>query len=1423
MAKPKARVTHGMRSEAKRSDAKIVDKIRSVKKRTSTVFDLPVNVRDACSMHNFRSAMNATKIKQIMKLRGDVNAFASTIQARQKTQALFLLCLGFYGCDGDQFEEVAASLAENLKSERVKKEWIERRVKYFASRAVAAMERAPTTSLNADADDEYIRDRVGRIRARAKDAAKGEAWCDEEVQLATSGVKRYDEIMRSISAYRAKCEGAVPLEALLPPWLAAQMWRVCFGFATAHASNATIESVKRHVAEMWVWNAPAADQDTALANIEAALRGAFEASALEVKALRVFMRQTFIAADCMSYAKVLTADFVSDRGAGCTQANDWKDTYRFLNTMPEIELKNIFSVVMAKVYFLPNQTTLREKAIDAVARAFKTHRIPEEDIRTALEVSQNKFNTFLTNLLKNDYGLETDDFLAAGRPYFGELVMYAARELHTNAMNNLGQHMKRRFRQMARSVIMRLQEHRVYGGAFRNFLHNARNRRERLVTHLIWRFIHNMRANHPPESRGVYEEYSSTFREKYPVDEALEMTERLKTEVETFKLPADGGASLFDRNLRAEFPDFTDLDWWVILDFQWTKKLVFAPQREAPISAAAAFTAMSKTICERDVEEMRSRRGAPPEAEEYEKAIYRCAWEELTEAALSRELACFRRHGLRLDAHVGRLLPSERRRRVLKAAIKRVIIAAVRRELMAAGHECEFGEAAATVLLLREQGLPIVTCAQCATHDEDRAAVVDALANTLKGARATAPKPKLQILEETLAELDHIHSDLSVYVVDIVAGVAARVHRVMSDASVFNEAYLRAAKEAKVISEQRGAKKKKTHKNMVKSIRAVVDLFVSGEIEIQDFGSVLSPLMRGLNVMAAAPPAGLAAEAPAAPTPVTPTPPTRTQDVPKFWIMELSKDRCLPFPGSSLEYKFTRADRTFVQRTMTCVSRAIPGYHQQPFPFKFSSHDSVIPAGNYVLASIMPPSLLRLYGPHDKPTFSGSINVSRVETVISHEKRIMVPRDAESGLSFVDVTDIPLSQIVYVGIDPGINKPIASVIVAPDGHAGVGADVSFKCKFKDISAEDIETMREKQKRQQDTVARRENAAEQARAANTCPDEAIATAKSTYRVLNKKFSAKRNKDKSVHKLADDYVNEIIEFWKSNRNAGTEDDKPVIIIICGEEGIVKNRGWSQAPVSKYAPAGSAAMLMDEIKKIAERKAERIKVHVIFVPEYATSRDCPSCVVKLSAARSGRVAFPSESNTRLVRPGDRNGRVCTNPECNMALATHNRDHIGSINMLKKYRARLVEKLEEIGDDIEEVDIAERYRMAQGALESALTVFSLRNLETRAAGQEKVEEHAEEESFDSDDDQANAVDDRRAAEIFGELVRTLEDEAAGEAAETEARGVVRDRSGGGSRERADVIRVRTSPDYPRTRSRTRGDSGGDAAARRILEFDTT
>jgi len=51
--------------------------------------------------------MNATKIKQIMKLRGDVNAFASTIQARQKTQALFLLCMGFYGCDGDQFEEVS--------------------------------------------------------------------------------------------------------------------------------------------------------------------------------------------------------------------------------------------------------------------------------------------------------------------------------------------------------------------------------------------------------------------------------------------------------------------------------------------------------------------------------------------------------------------------------------------------------------------------------------------------------------------------------------------------------------------------------------------------------------------------------------------------------------------------------------------------------------------------------------------------------------------------------------------------------------------------------------------------------------------------------------------------------------------------------------------------------------------------------------------------------------------------------------------------------------------------------------------------------------------------------------------------------------------------------------------------------------------
>jgi len=59
----------------------------------------------------------------------------------------------------------------------------------------------------------------------------------------------------------------------------------------------------------------------------------------------------------------------------------------------------------------------------------------------------------------------------------------------------------------------------------------------------------------------------------------------------------------------------------------------------------------------------------------------------------------------------------------------------------------------------------------------------------------------------------------------------------------------------------------------------------------------------------------------------------------------------------------------------------------------------------------------------------------------------MVPRDAESGLSFVDVTDIPLSQIVYVGIDPGINKPIASVIVAPDGHAGKRISMSSRIEL----------------------------------------------------------------------------------------------------------------------------------------------------------------------------------------------------------------------------------------------------------------------------------------------------------------------------------------------------------------------------------------
>ena len=1281
-----------------------------------------------------------------------------------------------------------------------------------------ALERAPTFSLNAEADDEYIRRRRRRIRARAKDAAKGDENCDEEGQLALRANARYENIEHRIQTYRARwedadvrCEDANPYGALLPRWLTSNILRSCFGFATRHATNATIASLRKYLATRWIWIENAdQDRDTALVNIEAELRNAYETSVLEVKALHVFRRQMLIAADCMSYAKVLTSEFVADRGSPCRTVHDWQATFEFLDATPLIELKRVFMAVMANVYFFDNQGTLRSKAIGAVTRAFETNVVSQEQVRTALERAQGKFATFLENLLAKDYGITTRDFLAAGRPCFGQLVAYAAIELHTNTMNSLGQNMRRRFRQVARAIVMGLQNDANFGGAFGQFLTTSRNRRERLVSYVSWRFIHEVRTNCAPALVGDFGEFSTNFLAKYPADRALEMTKRLKTEVEAFKLPSDGGASLFESALRSEFQSFNRRDWWAILDFMWKQRIVCGKDKKAPISAVAAFTAMSGRVCERRVQEMRvqetqRRPGAPSTVEELEKAIWRLSWEEVVEMALSRELCCWRRHGAILDSPVGDVLPGERQRRVMKAAIRRVITAAVRRELAAAGHHFEFGEQAAANFLVMDPGLSILTCARSAARDDDRRHVVDAL-----GAEA---KPK--------AMLDN--GEVVTACVDVVARVASCIKRIMADAPTFTHTLLSAAQ----CDANANAKEKEIRKNVRKKVVSVVSQFVSlahqeesatdSSAVVQDVDSALSPLLQSLNVLAVpatAPAAAAALAAPATPvtpaTAVTPAAPITPMSMDnRFWIMSsATNDGC--FPVSSLEYKFTRVDRTFAHRTMQCVLEGLNA--EVPF---FDSKASTEKAGNDVYASIIPPSLLKTT--QRTPTFSGSINVSRIEYVLTHVKELLGDEDSE--VSFVDITGIPTSHIVYVGIDPGINKPIASVIVAHDGN--VGADATpWKFKFQDIKAKQLGSQQSKIKRARLALARRNNAAEKARVAGTCPNEAIATAKSTHRELNKKFRANRNKERIVVEKARKFIHEVQEFWRENGNGTHESDTPIVIIACGEEGIIKSRGWSQAPVSKYTPMGSAAMIVDAMRKIAKQKS--LAIHFVFVPEYGTSRDCPSCLQKLSPASSGRVVFPQESNTRLVRPNKRNGRVCTNPNCNRAFATYNRDHIGSINMLKKYRTRLVEKLKECTDVIEKSDIAEQYSLAKRALESALTVFSLNNLDTREADQRDVEEGAEEETLDSDDEQAIAVDNRVAAQAV-ETIRRLAGAAAGEVAEIEARGVVRDRSGGGSRERAEVIRMRTSPDYPQARSESHGPSDGGALTPRVLDFDAT
>ena len=321
--------------------------------------------------------------------------------------------------------------------------------------------------------------------------------------------------------------------------------------------------------------------------------------------------------------------------------------------------------------------------------------------------------------------------------------------------------------------------------------------------------------------------------------------------------------------------------------------------------------------------------------------------------------------------------------------------------------------------------------------------------------------------------------------------------------------------------------------------------------------------------------------------------------------------------------------------------------------------------GAFLARSLFAPEMNGLVGKKGSPTSSGSVMVSTSSLVYNYED-VVEENEASDERKTVRPGDIKEKDVVFVGVDPGINQTLTCACVCPvTMGTGRQPDVvqTYEWGHCAVSARTLSEASSPDRRAKKSAEKR-GEAEAAAFEEAEKETAIALAKSERAVDAASMRAFAARDVVYRSEAKRVVQWIAEFWREQSHTIDPNKYPTVIMAVGKCGIAKGRGWQESPLKSGVPRTSAARLLLAIRDVYPGRLE-----IDFVEESMTSALCPGCDEKLSNFRHERLRLAAEGDA-LEEVPRRNGRICSSDEnCPWRLNCENRDVVGAVNMLRRF----------------------------------------------------------------------------------------------------------------------------------------------------------
>lgn len=1353
-AKPKRDV-----QAAKKRGGYIVDAHRTVFGKIGTMLEYPTltSCDKGVNLSAHRRMLNSAR-PEIKEIKARAEGLSRSARMGCHVQDVVDVATGAYGSQATNPEVFKAKVKMVLDAfERrngkpskpeYSRDWLEKELIAMAESSVVIVQRAFD-----DEAVEYIRKRKKRIQASTKGGAQSEGAKDEKLQAIFEGLEQAEQLMKTSSMRLPKtCKREVLLCAT--------------GFAR---DSSTLQKCLDKYKQ-----ADAGTKREFLKKVDVVHESARQRAQTMAK---VATRMKMIAL-VLPFATQLATQCIEELSNGASDIDDSKRRFTWLDSRPEAFVTLVLKVIARAVAYAPqsgrySRASETEKNVQAIKGELERAGVSASAVahfKKSLDNATDEFDAYVKMAIAREHAVDdVDAFFGGCLGAHHNTIARVAERLVQNTKTALVSGAKYRFRDMARAIVASWQKPTEDAAIEMSGLLRHRRSRAALLGWLKYNFVYEAVTKDAPAESGArvgmlpFRDVREKVLEKRPKDKhAPRPAVRKAIELFGVQTPISNLENLFKRAVTRYLCGFSREELWMIAIATWYKRIPGAKAVKMPFSALAAFSVWSKKYATEGRRVLVSTFGLPSyvPAIDDANALRRFVIEESISFIWNSNMYKF----------AAAQLASERQRRILKAAIKTMWLSAIKGALLTASFETGIieDENAETVASeVAENASTMVAFEWSASGLEFKrrgsVQVCKSVIAFLQRHKGQAPDRKVSTYVELMKMLQSHTSALGTAVTEHVNELGEATTRLLTHLPHVTAATLKA---------------RDMTKHELSNVDDNYDVWSANQRAIKKkmlevLSNEVALLSLGVEPSDSATPSDTSSDSAAV---ATASVDLGSIERARIWLPPLIRAKCRAFCMASETPHEVYVDRTavtgafrrFARDWSSSSSSSASSSPPPPPPFDLDIRSPVVEPGNYIFNTLLSRRVMqrkrRIDGQNDESRdletpweFSGSITLNRIRVSVSQTRKVF-----KLGAEAQKVADIEMQlpppiedsrELILIGADPGVNTPLTSVTLyrreTQQGQSAIVADRKSRRK-KTVQVEYIARYvpdnfsatgaRLFRKRQRRTLNARRKA-EKSFKARGFPSAraAIADDKARSTSLNVAFRATSRKSAKMFKCAKNFIADAYASWARAGNVRERSDKPTILMLVGEQGIRINRGWSQAPVSRSSRGGNAAMFMDVISAM---KHENVVLHIRYVNEYATSRDCPCCCQELKPARSGRVSVASESKRRIVCPNKRNGRVCLNAQCEFALECDNRDVFASINMIKVYRAYC----EANGDQSGFVGIMESF------LDSC---FRLQNMHMNKRRVDEMEEVDDGEGEDEDD--GEDVESDEEEDIAVDVLRTL------------------------------------------------------------------